>query len=116
MIQGIGIDIVELKRMERNVTQPRFIARVLTPKEQAQLENFPSEKRKLEYLAGRFACKEAYAKALGTGFTGVSFQELEILNDEKGAPQFTKHPFSGHAWVSLSHSDQWAVAQVILEK
>lgn len=116
MIQGIGIDIVELKRMERNLTHPRFIARVLTAKEQAQLANFPSEKRKLEYLAGRFACKEAYAKALGTGFTGVSFQELEILNDEKGAPQFTKHPFLGHAWVSLSHSDQWAVAQVILEK
>ena len=73
-------------------------------------------KRKMEYLAGRWSAKEAFSKAWGTGIGCVTFQDLEILNDEKGAPVFTKSPFSGKVWVSLSHAGNIVTASVILEE
>jgi holo-[acyl-carrier protein] synthase len=74
----------------------------------------------VEFLAGRFAVKEAYSKALGTGIgEEISFQDIEVINDERGKPiihllkEFSE-PSTIH--VSITHSRQYAAAQVILER
>jgi len=56
------------------------------------------------------------AAAQRTGIGKLSFQDLEILNNEKGAPYFNKSPFSGKVWLSISHTDQFVTASVILEE
>ena len=116
MIAGIGIDIVELAHMEAVCQkQPKFYQRILTPEEQ-EIYKVRSEKRKLEFLAGRFAAKEALSKAMGTGIgKTVSFQNVTIMNNEKGQPVIKESPFAGKAFVSISHSKKMAVAQVVLE-
>ena len=116
MIVGHGIDIEELASIQEAVERKdSFAQRVLTAKE---LERFTGLKgrRKIEYLAGRWSAKEAFAKAMGTGIGKLSFQDLEILNDEKGAPYFSQAPFSGKIWLSISHTEQYATARVILEE
>ena len=116
MIVGHGIDIEELASIQEAVERKdSFAQRVLTAKE---LERFTELKgrRKIEYLAGRWSAKEAFAKAMGTGIGKLSFQDLEVLNDEKGAPYFSQAPFSGKIWLSISHTEQYATASVILEE
>ncbi|MET3557406.1 holo-[acyl-carrier protein] synthase [Streptococcus rupicaprae] len=116
MIKGHGIDLQNMDKIAHAYGKnERFAAKILTPKE---LEVFVtlSEKRRIEYLAGRWSAKEAFAKAWGTGIGQVSFLDLEILNDGSGAPIFTKHPFTGRVWVSISHSDNFVQASVILEE
>lgn len=116
MIIGHGVDIEEIssirKVYERN---PRFAQKVLTEAENKRFEQL-SGNRKFEFLAGRWSAKEAFSKAWGTGIGKLRFQDLELLNDEKGAPVFTKSPFSGRIWVSLSHSGNLISASVILEE
>lgn len=79
MIYGIGLDITELKRIAAMAArQKRFAERILTPGELDQYHEL-SEKRKIEFLAGRFAAKEAFSKAFGTGIgKQLSFQDIEI--------------------------------------
>ena len=60
--------------------------------------------------------KEAFSKAMGTGIGKLGFQDLEILNNERGAPYFSQTPFSGKIWLSISHTDQFVTASVILEE
>ena len=116
MIVGHGIDIEELASIQNAVKKREgFAQRVLTDKE---LKRFASLKgrRQMEYLAGRWSAKEAFSKAMGTGIGKLGFQDLEILNNEKGAPYFSKSPFSGKVWLSISHTDQFVTASVILEE
>ena len=116
MIVGHGIDIEELASIQNAVKKREgFAQRVLTDKE---LERFSSLKgrRQIEYLAGRWSAKEAFSKAMGTGIGKLGFQDLEILNNERGAPYFSKSPFSGKVWLSISHTDQFVTASVILEE
>ena len=116
MIVGHGIDIEELASIQNAVEKREgFARRVLTDKE---MERFSSLKgrRQIEYLAGRWSAKEAFSKAMGTGIGKLSFQDLEILNNERGAPYFSKSPFSGKVWLSISHTDQFVTASVILEE
>lgn len=85
MIVGHGIDIEELASIESAVTRHEgFAKRVLTAKE---MERFNSLKgrRQIEYLAGRWSAKEAFSKAMGTGIGKLGFQDLEVLNNERGA-------------------------------
>ena len=116
MIVGHGIDIEELASIQ-NAAEKRkgFAQRVLTDKE---MERFASLKgrRQVEYLAGRWSAKEAFSKAIGTGIGKLGFQDLEVLNNERGAPYFSKSPFSGKVWLSISHTDQFVTASVILEE
>lgn len=116
MIYGIGVDIVEMERIAEIIQHNfSFVQKVLTVHE---LDKFTSLKgiRQVEFLAGRFACKEAFSKAYGTGFGKLGLQDIEILADELGKPVITKSPFNeGIAHVSISHTAQFAVAQVILE-
>ena len=116
MILGHGIDIEELVSIQNAVKKREgFAQRVLTDKE---LKRFASLKgrRQIEYLAGRWSAKEAFSKAMGTGIGKLGFQDLEILNNERGAPYFSKSPFSGKVWLSISHTDQFVTASVILEE
>ena len=116
MIVGHGIDIEALASIQNAVEKREgFAQRVLTDKE---LERFSSLKgrRQIEYLAGRWSAKEAFSKAMGTGIGKLGFQDLEILNNERGAPYFSKSPFSGKVWLSISHTDQFVTASVILEE
>ena len=116
MIVGHGIDIEELASIQNAVEKREgFAQRVLTDKE---MERFSSLKgrRQVEYLAGRWSAKEAFSKAMGTGIGKLGFQDLEVLNNERGAPYFSKSPFSGKVWLSISHTDQFVTASVILEE
>ncbi|WP_297990901.1 holo-ACP synthase [Anoxybacillus sp.] len=117
MIVGIGIDIVDLSRIAHLLErQPKFIERVLTDNERMRFFEL-SSKRKIEFVAGRFAAKEAYAKALGTGIgVHVSFSDVEVKNDEYGKPYIDSLLADQRVHVSISHSDHYAVAQVIIER
>ncbi|UOQ49131.1 holo-ACP synthase [Gracilibacillus caseinilyticus] len=117
MIQGIGVDIVELSRIKGMLErQPRMIERVLTNSEREAAEALRSEIRRIEYIAGRFAAKEAFAKAIGTGLGKLSFQDIEIINNSSGAPVLNSNVLTGQkCFISISHSEQYAIAQVIIE-
>jgi holo-[acyl-carrier protein] synthase len=115
MIKGIGIDIIELSRIEEIVTrQKKLVDRILTENEKQTFEQLP-ERRKVEFLAGRFAAKEAYSKAVGTGIgKELSFLDIEIDTDHLGKPFIAKPEIIG--FISISHSREYAVAQVIIEE
>lgn len=117
MITGIGVDIVDLNHMRAVCKKkPQIYQRILTEKEQEIYEKRRT-KRQLEFLAGRFAAKEAFSKAMGTGIgKTVTFQNITILNNEKGQPIAIESPFEGRVFVSISHSKTAAVAQVVLEE
>ncbi|KEO81004.1 holo-ACP synthase [Tumebacillus flagellatus] len=124
MIIGTGIDITEIERiaglLERHGAT--IWKRILAPEER---EMYDSPRRRAEYLAGRWAAKEAASKALGTGIGKVSLQDLVITKNDLGAPSLTLRGYAAEralelgvtsTHVSISHSDKYAVAQVILEK
>ena len=121
MITSIGIDLVDVGRIEAAVARwgDRFLNRVYTPQEQAYClrkgENYRS-------LAARFAAKEAAMKALGTGWKrGVRWVDLEVTRAPGAAPQMTLHGRSGELaggrrfLVSLTHTDTQAIAVVVAE-
>ncbi|RAL22049.1 holo-ACP synthase [Thermoflavimicrobium daqui] len=122
MIFGIGTDIIELERIQK-VGTDRLTKRILTPSEKEQLPD--QLHRQVEYLAGRFAAKEAISKALGTGIGEiVSFLDLTILNNTKGAPEVSisekvsAYFFIGKSMkvhLSISHSEKYAVAIAVIE-
>lgn len=116
MIIGHGIDLQELSAIRSALNKGRgFEKRVLTTAELNRFESL-SDKRKIEYLAGRWAAKEALVKALGTGIGKYSFQNMEVLNDSKGAPYFNQAPTKAKIWLSISHSANFVQASVILEE
>lgn len=118
MIRGIGIDLVEIERIKAVYTRKgeRFVNRVLTSREQEMWAGLMHDYRKLEFLAGRFAAKEAFSKAVGTGLGKLSFQHIEILHDEKGAPMMVVDGYQAEkVFLSISHSKHYCVAQVVVE-
>lgn len=118
MITGIGIDIVELERIEEAVNRnEKFISRILTKNEISQYQSYYG-KRATEFLAGRFAAKEAYAKAIGTGIGELSFTDIEFLTNHLGEPVYVpgdKSDRHEQVLVSISHSKDYAVAQVLIQ-
>lgn len=117
MIKGIGIDIIELNRIEKHLQKNgRLAERILTGWEHELFSELTSERRRVEFLAGRFAAKEAFAKAMGTGIGKLSFKDISILPDEHGKPYVFADGFEGMSFfVSISHSEEYAVAQVVIE-
>ena len=124
MIVGTGVDIVETPRIEEALGRhgERFARRLCTPDEIAYCEKF---KNQAERYAARFAAKEAAFKALGTGWrNGVRWLDVEVTHLPSGKPELR---LTGRALevaqslrvdrtsVSISHSDRYAVAQVIFE-
>lgn len=127
MILGVGIDIVEIERVKKAIDNrtERFSARILAPDELVEWEAIITDSRKAEYLAGRFAVKEAVSKAFGSGIGEISFQDIIIYKDGKGKPevrldgnaqQIAERMGVSSVWISISHSKDYAVAQAILEK
>jgi|SRR5690625_2158148 len=116
MIHGIGIDIIELKRIRQALFKnERFIDRILSEREKRQYFHLEKEQRKLEFLAGRFAAKEAFAKAVGSGIGELNFRDIEVVTNDDGAPQLRVSGYSSEKlFVSISHSKDYAVAQVVI--
>lgn len=116
MIKGIGIDLIELERIERLMMQKeRFVKRILSEKEQVEFNLITNWRRKVEYLAGRFAAKEAFSKAIGTGIGELRFTDIIVLKNSVGAPKLIVPGYEKEKlFVSISHSKQYAVAQVII--
>lgn len=79
----VGIDLIEIARIEKSVKSRRFIERVFSEKEIAL---FSSKKNAAESMAGNWAAKEAFSKALGTGVRDFSLDEVSVLRDGLGAP------------------------------
>jgi len=121
MILGIGTDVCQIERIAKALENPRFAGRIFTPAEAVRLEGLCPE-RVCERAAGMFAAKEAVAKALGTGFTGFGFRDIEILADERGRPFAALHNGAltladgARIHISVSHDGGLASAFVILEK
>ncbi|MFD1485951.1 holo-ACP synthase [Lacticaseibacillus baoqingensis] len=115
MIYGLGVDITVLARIHAAQSRnPHFATKILTENELAVFTQL-GDKRALEFLAGRFSLKEAYGKAYGTGLGPVQLHDVECLNDANGRPEITKHPYAGKAFVSISHTDELVMTEVILE-
>ena len=115
-----GIDIVEIARFEQACRRhSKLVARLFTDRELAELS-----KKHISSLAARFAGKEAVLKALGTGLSGLSWHDIEILRNEVGEPivylseraqAAARSRGAERVRISLSHSKDTAIASVILE-
>jgi holo-[acyl-carrier protein] synthase len=124
MIVGTGIDIVEVPRIAATLARfgERFLQRVFTS---AEIRYCESKLNRAERYAARFAAKEAGLKAIGTGLRGgISWRELEVSREPSGRPTLSYHGKAAtyaarigmrRSLLSLSHTAQHAVAQVILE-
>ena len=113
-----GVDLIEIARIEEVIARhgKHYLERIYTPAELAQCG------KRIESLAGRFAAKEAAAKALGCGIGDISWQEIEVLGDDQNAPVLTLHgeaikradALGLSTWsVSISHSQSHSVALVV---
>ncbi|MBI2059014.1 MAG: holo-ACP synthase [Nitrospirae bacterium] len=123
-IFGVGIDAVEVERVDRLLKKfkKRFLDRLFTPGEQQYCQR---KAHVGQHLAARVAAKEAFVKALGTGFRGgIAWNEIEVGREKGGRPCLVLHGrakekaaaagVSG-AHLSLSHTDKMAFAEIILE-
>ncbi len=122
MIFGIGTDIIEVDRIRDAVDKygKRFRDRIFTEQEQEYCESFHDNKY-LHYAA-RFAAKESFSKAIGTGLTkGFKFSEVEVRNESNGKPLVKLYGDTAEKYgayiihISLSHTAGNAVAYIILE-
>jgi holo-[acyl-carrier protein] synthase len=122
MIFGIGTDIIEVERVASAISKEAFKKKVFTDAEINYCEQFKTA----ESFAARYAAKEAFFKALGTGWRdGMHITEVEVINDELGKPYiqlsgFTKEKVAQmgvkEIHLSLSHIKSMAIAFVTLEK
>ena len=122
MIIGLGTDLVEVERMAKSIETTGFREKIFSPGEIVYCE---SKINKAERYAARFAAKEAFFKALGTGWRGaMGFNEVEVINDELGKPSINllggaKKIISERKintiHLSISHTRYIATATVILE-
>lgn len=99
----IGTDIVKISRLEKSAKSPAFMQKIFTEKEREYCS-------RAESLAGIFAAKEAYFKALGTGIK-MPLNEVEVLHNDLGKPYFNG---IDNADLSISHDGEYAVATVIM--
>lgn len=120
MVQSIGIDLVEIKRIESSVKKygKRFVRRILGSKE---ITVYDARNDKAAYLAGRFAAKEAVIKSLGTILKNrPKYSSIEILNDKSGNPflsgadELAKVFKKRRCLLSISHEHRYATAVAII--
>jgi len=125
VIVSIGIDIIEIGRVREVLARtPRFRQRVFTEAERGYCDS--RGVASVQHYAARFAAKEAAFKALRTGWAGgVSWHEAEVTSEESGAPTLVLHgrarelfdaTGATHAHLTISHTTQHAVAQVVFER
>ena len=119
---GIGIDICEVKRFDTYKEDDHFLKKIFTEKE---IDYCKKKRTASQNYAARFAVKEAFAKALGTGFRGgIAFSEIEVLKDNLGKPEIILHGKTKLEYekltlskihVSISHEKTHAIGMVMLE-
>jgi holo-[acyl-carrier protein] synthase len=124
VIISIGIDIIEVRRVREVISRtPRFVERVYTERERAYCDSRGAVAA--QHYAARFAAKEAALKALQTGWTGgIAWQDIEVVSRDSGAPmllfrgrvlELYEQSRARAAHLSISHTSEHAIAQVILE-
>ena len=123
-IIGIGNDLVKVSRIEKLIKryERRFLERIFT---EAEIRYAAGKARPALHFAARFAAKEAFVKALGSGLRqGINWSDIEIINDDLGKPLFKLHNHARSAsqklnnptsWLTISHEQEFALAFVILE-
>lgn len=118
MIFSVGTDIIEIDRIKKTISNSSFLSKVYTEKEIMLF------KAKPQSLAGNFAAKEAVVKAFGTGFKGISPNEIEILRNKDGKPyvslygsalEFKEKNKLSAIHISISHNKTAATAFVVIE-
>ena len=125
MIVSIGIDIIEVYRIRETIGRtPRFVERVFTPAERAYCE--AKGAASAQSFAARFAAKEACLKALQTGWRGkITWHDIEIVSGENNVPRLEirgeakkilQNLGANLVHLSMSHTTDHAIAQVVLEK
>ena len=88
-ILGIGVDIIKNARIRKLIKSNKFKSRIYSTKE---LKLSKKTKNKIAFFSKRFAAKEAFSKALGTGFSSnLNFKDIEIINDKKGMPKYAEN-------------------------
>ena len=129
MIFGNGIDLVKVSRLEKWVNDRNMIERYFNEKEikEADYDSLNERQKSAlcQHYAARFAAKEAFSKALGTGITGFDLRDVYIQNEESGRPYivleksaqkvFNEKCPGAKVFVSLSHEKEYACANVIIE-
>lgn len=115
MIAGVGCDIIEISRIKKAIGNPAFMEKCFTKQE----IDYISE-RQPQSAAAMFAAKEAYSKALGTGFLDFYFKDIEIFHDKNGKPYIKAYNAAAapdcNIQLTVSHCREYAAAFVILEK
>jgi holo-[acyl-carrier protein] synthase len=123
MIKGIGIDTVYIKRMEHWLANSRLLERYFHPDEL----NFVNSRGKgaAASLAARFAAKEAFGKALGTGLSNITLKDIMVINKQNGSPEIKVYKTAqkvlegsgaNKVHISLTHERDIAIAMIVLEK
>lgn len=117
MIIGLGTDLVETSRIKGAIeNNPRFVGKLLTEKELSVYSEISNEKRQIEFVAGRWAAKEAFAKAFGTGISSqLHFHDIEVSNDAQRKPIIICDKVTSPVHITISHTDHYATATVIIE-
>ena len=88
-ILGIGVDIIKNERISKLIKNDKFKSRIYTARE---IKLSKKTKNKIAFFSKRFAAKEAFSKALGTGFSlNLNFKDIEIINDKKGMPRYVEN-------------------------
>jgi len=114
---GIGIDLIEIERIEKSMAKTRFLTRFFG---EGELSEYRARGKRSSYIAANFCAKEAFSKAIGTGIRDFELKEVELLRDHLGKPYLV---FSGRAAklveemgltfeTSVSHTKHYATAVV----
>ncbi|MFP3042934.1 holo-ACP synthase [Treponema primitia] len=123
MIIGIGVDVVYVRRLERWRTIPGLLERYFHPQELSA--SLSKGNGAFLSLAARFAAKEAFGKALGTGLAGIVLRDILVVNRHNGMPEIEVFGTASSALersgatkihISLTHERENAIAMVVLEK
>lgn len=123
MIAGVGMDLCDVSRMEKLLSDGRFLARFFAAEEQSYIQE--KGKGAAQSMAGIYAAKEALAKALGTGITSGNLADICILHDERGAPYYdlrgnyaemAKERRIHALFLSISHESGIAAAVCVAER
>jgi holo-[acyl-carrier protein] synthase len=123
---GIGVDIIDNKRFKKLIKDKKFINRIFSKKE---ISTSKKKLNKINFFSNRFAAKESFAKALGTGFRNkLNFKDIEILNDKLGKPFYlinnkikqiikkNKKIANFELFLSISDEKDYSVAFTIIQK
>jgi len=123
MVTGVGIDIVEVDRVAEKINRGQGFRELVFSA--SEIEYCESATHKFEHYAARFAAKEAFFKAIGTGWTnGTAFNEIEVVRHQSGKPQLVlsgttaltlQHLHGTSIELSLSHTKAMATAIVIIQ-